>query len=75
MVEDLVLWKAAAAQGFAVKILVEGELLYRGCPPYESKVKRFSSPRTLDKKADKWVSIGYFKTEYDASTAYDKGKK
>ena len=66
--------RAAAAQGFAVKILVEGELLYRGCPPYESKVKRFSRPRTLDKKADKWISIGYFKTEYDAATAYDKAR-
>ena len=66
--------RAAAAQGFAVKILVEGELLYRGCPPYESKVKRFSRARTLDKKADKWVQVGYFKTEYEAATAYEKAR-
>ena len=66
--------RAAASQGFAVKILVEGELLYRGCPPYESKVKRFSRARTLDKKADKWVLVGYFKTEYEAATAYEKAR-
>ena len=53
--------RVAASHGYSVKILVEGDLLYRGCPPYESKVKRFSRPRTLDKKADKWVLVGHFK--------------
>ena len=66
--------RVAAAHGYSVKILVKGDLLYRGCPPYESKVKRFSRPRTLDKKADKWVLVGHFKSEFDAVTAYDKAR-
>ena len=26
------------------------------------------------RKADKWVLVGYFKTEYEASTAYEKAR-
>ena len=66
--------RAAAAHGFSVKILVEGELLYRGAPPYESQTKRFSRARTLDKKADKWVLVGHFTNEFDAVTAYDRAR-